>query len=557
MSIYREDLMSSSRALQPVRHSKYKRVVDNPSGVNYCYLIMGKQGSHNGNVVLEMEHITKQFPKVLANDDITIHLKKGEILSLLGENGAGKSTLMNILYGLFKPTSGTILLEGEPLESSSPRDAIDQGLGMVHQHFMLIETLTVTENIILGNEPAKGGVIDYRKARKSVKELSDRHQLTIDPDEIIENLAVGLQQRVEILKALYRQAKILILDEPTAVLTPQEVDELFEVIRGLRDKGVSIIIITHKLEEVKEISDRVYVLRRGKLVGERITKEVSKEDLANLMVGREVVLNIEKKEKEVTAEPVFKLENISVYGDKNVYALEGLSLDVRPGEIVGIAGVDGNGQSELAEAIMGLRGIDKGKILYESKDMTHISTRRRIKNHFSYVPADRQRFGLIMDMEISENLVIGRHLDPPFSKRVNLNLSKIEEYAQHLVDDFDIRTSSVHAHVSSLSGGNQQKVILAREFGKEPRFLLVYQPTRGLDVGSIEYIHSQILQMRDENVAILIISLELEEIFSLSDRILVLYEGKIVKEFAPDKTDEKEVGFYMTGGREKESQYAE
>lgn len=518
---------------------------------------MGAEGSKKGTVVLEMEHITKQFPKVLANDDISINLKKGEILSLLGENGAGKSTLMNILYGLIQPTSGTIKLEGEHLELSSPRDAIENGLGMVHQHFMLIETLTVAENIILGNEPANAGVIDHKRAKKSVKELSEQHQLPINPNEIIENLSVGLQQRVEILKALYREAKILILDEPTAVLTPQEVDELFMVIRGLRDKGVSIIIITHKLEEVKEISDRVYILRRGKLVGERITKEVSKEDLANLMVGREVVLTVEKKEKKVTAEPVFELEEISVYGDKNVYALENLSLDVRPGEIVGIAGVDGNGQSELAEAIMGLRDVDRGKILYESRDMTRISTRQRIKNRFSYVPADRQRFGLILDMEVSENLVIGRHVDPPFAKRINLNLQKIEEYSQKLVDDFDIRTPSVHVPASNLSGGNQQKVILAREFGKDPKFLLVYQPTRGLDVGAIEYIHSQILRMRDENVAILLISLELEEIFSLSDRILVLYEGKIVKEFAPDKTDEKEVGFYMTGGREKESQYAE
>jgi simple sugar transport system ATP-binding protein len=428
---------------------------------------------------------------------------------------------------------------------------------MVHQHFMLVETLTVTENIILGNEPARAGVIDYKQARKKVKDISEKYHLAIDPDEMIENLSVGLQQRVEILKALYREAKILILDEPTAVLTPHEVDELFVVIRELRNKGVSIIIITHKLEEVKEISDRVYTLRRGKLVGECITKEVTKEDLANLMVGREVVLTVSKKEKQITGKPVFELDEISVFSDKNVYAIAGLSLDVRPGEIVGIAGVDGNGQTELAEAVLGLREVDKGKLLYNDKNLTHFTTKERIKTKFSYVPADRQRNGLILPMMITENIMMGEHLDPPFSKGINLNLPYIAEYSEKLVENYDIRTPSVHVPAATLSGGNQQKVILAREFSRSPRFLLVSQPTRGLDVGAIEYIHEQILKMRDENVAILLISLELEEIFSLSDRILVLYEGKIVKEFKPEETDEKEVGFYMTGGRKMEIQHAE
>lgn len=518
---------------------------------------MGTANNEANNFVLEMKNVTKQFPKVLANDNISINLKKGEILCLLGENGAGKSTLMNVLYGLIQPTSGEILLNGNKTNFSSPRDAIEKGLGMVHQHFMLVDTLTVTENIILGNEPANLGFIDQREAKRKVKEISENYHLEIDPEAIIENLSVGLQQRVEILKALYRDAKILILDEPTAVLTPQEVDELFKVIRELRNRGVSIIIITHKLEEVKEISDRVYILRRGKMAGECVTKDVTKEDLANLMVGREVVLSVEKKAKEIEAAASVILDDLYVYSDKKVYALEGLSLEVKPGEIVGIAGVDGNGQSELAEAIMGLRDIHKGKIILDGKDIARLSTRQRIERKFSYVPADRQRYGLVMSMEISENIMIGEHLNEPFSKGLNLNLPYIEEYAEKLVDAYDIRTPSVHDAASTLSGGNQQKVILAREFSRDPKFLLVSQPTRGLDVGAIEYIHSQILRMRDGNVAILLISLELEEIFSLSDRILVLYEGKIVKEFKPKETDDKEVGFYMTGGRAKEPQHAE
>jgi general nucleoside transport system ATP-binding protein len=518
---------------------------------------MGAAENEADNFVLEMKGISKQFPKVLANDNISITLQKGEILCLLGENGAGKSTLMNILYGLIQPTSGEILLNGRKTDFSSPRDAIEKGLGMVHQHFMLVDTLSVTENIILGNEPANLGFIDTKAARRRVREISEKYHLAIDPDAVIENIAVGLQQRVEILKALYREAKILILDEPTAVLTPQEVDELFDVIRGLRDRGVSIIIITHKLEEVMEISDRVYILRGGRMEGERVTKDVTKEELANLMVGREVVLTVEKKAKQISGEPSVILDDLYVYGDKNISALEGLSLQVRPGEIVGIAGVDGNGQSELAEAIMGLREIDKGKILLNGKDLARVTTRQRIEQKFSYVPADRQRFGLVMSMEVSENIMMGQHLKEPFSKGINLNLPYIEEYSEKLVDAFDIRTPSVHVPASTLSGGNQQKVILAREFSRDPKFLLVSQPTRGLDVGAIEYIHAQILRMRDENTAILLISLELEEIFSLSDRILVLYEGKIVKEFMPDETDEKEVGFYMTGGKAKEPQHAE
>ena len=503
-------------------------------------------------VILETKNIVKRFPKVVANDEISISLKKGEILALLGENGAGKSTLMNILYGLYKPTSGSIIIEGQQVEFSSPKDAIRLGLGMVHQHFMLVETLTVAENIVLGSEPGRFGMIDYKTARQETARISEAYGLNIDPDAPIESLSVGLQQRVEILKALYRKAKILILDEPTAVLTPQEVDELFQVIRGLRDSGVSVIIITHKLEEVMEISERVYILRRGKMVGERNTADVTKEEIANLMVGRDVVLTVQKKAKEITAEPVFSMHAVTVCNDKELVAVDGLSLDVRPGEIVGIAGVDGNGQSELAEAIIGLREIVGGEITFKRRDIVHLSTKERMASMFSFVPADRRRYGLVLPMKLSENIVIGHHDRKPFSGALKLHWPAINAYSSDLVEKFDIRTSSVEAPAATLSGGNQQKTIIAREFSRDPEFLLVSQPTRGVDVGAIEYIHSRILEMRDRDVAILLISLELEEIFSLADRILVLYEGRIVKEFKPEATSDKEVGLYMTGGREED-----
>ena len=501
-------------------------------------------------VVLETKHVVKQFPKVLANDDINIVLHEGEILSLLGENGAGKSTLMNVLYGLYKPTSGQIFVDGVAVEFTSPRDAISKGLGMVHQHFMLIDTLTVTENIILGAEPGRGGVIDYKKARKEVKEISEKYGLKVDPDEEVGNLSVGLQQRVEILKALYRKARILILDEPTAVLTPQEVDELFVVVKALRDSGVSVIIITHKLEEVVDISDRCYILRRGKLVGERKTKGITKEELANLMVGRDVVLTVHKDKGKPGKESVFSIKDLKVQNEKRVFAVNGLSLNVKPGEIVGIAGVDGNGQGELAEAIMGLMKIDSGNIFHKGEDITGLSTKELIERNISYVPADRQQFGLVLSMLITENIAMGYHDKAPNSKGINLNYAYMAEHAEELVKAFDIRTPSVYVPAGNLSGGNQQKVILAREFSRDPSFLLISQPTRGLDVGAIEYIHSQILAMRDRNVGVFLISLELEEIFALADRILVMYEGKIVKELLPEKTTDKEVGFFMTGGKE-------
>ncbi len=501
------------------------------------------------HIILEMVNIIKEFPRVLANDNISIYLKEREILGLLGENGAGKSTLMNILYGLYSPTSGKVLLNKNEVVFHSPKEAIRMGLGMVHQHFMLVEDLTVTENIILGVEPGKAGVIDYRAAREEVVRLSEKYHLAINPDAKIDSLSVGLQQRVEILKALYRDAKILILDEPTSVLTPQEVEELFDVIRELRNTGVAIIIITHKLVEIMAISERVYILRRGRLVGEKRTDEVTKEELANLMVGRDVVLTVHKEEKNIAADPVFEIIGLTIESERGINAVTDLSLNVKPGEIVGVAGVDGNGQRELAECVMGLRKVNGGSVFFKGKNITNLSTKQRIRQRFSNVPSDRQRFGLVMGMKVSENCIMGEHDRDPFSRGINLNLSTIAEYADRLVEEFDIRTPSVNIPVSNLSGGNQQKVILAREFSRKPEFLLVSQPTRGLDVGAIEYIHTQILKMRDLDVAILLISLELEEIFSLSDRILVLYEGEIIKEFRAEQTDEREVGFYMTGGQ--------
>ncbi len=498
--------------------------------------------------ILEMKKITKQFPKTLANDNVSINLKKGEVLALLGENGAGKSTLMNQLYGLYRPTSGEIILDGEKVDFTSPKDAIKKGLGMVHQHFMLIDTLTVTENIILGSEPGTV-TIDYKKAREEVKKISEKYKLSIDPDAKIGDISVGLQQRVEILKALYRKAKILILDEPTAVLTPQEVEDFFKVVKRLKDSGVSIIIITHKLEEVKAISDRVYILRRGKLEGEQLTENCSKTDLANLMVGREVVLTVEKKEKEIEDRTILELKNLKLKNNQDVSVINDLSLKVRPGEIVGIAGVDGNGQSEFAEIAMGLLKQDSGKIFFNSENISKKSLKERLSKGFAYVPADRHKDGLVLPMTVSENFMLGHHERKPFSSPLKLNHNYIKEYAEGLVEKFDVRTPSVSVPAGTLSGGNQQKIILGREFDRDPEFIMISQPTRGLDVGAIEYIHSEILAMRDRNVGIILISMELEEIFALADRICVMYEGNIVKELNPNKTDRKEVGYYMTGGK--------
>lgn len=507
-------------------------------------------------VVLETFGISKKFGKILANRNINIKLYEGEIISILGENGAGKSTLMNILYGLYQPDEGRIMLNGEEFQASSPRDAIAMGMGMVHQHFMLVETLTVTQNIILGEEPRGKMGIDYRRAREEILALSQNYHLDINPDHLVGSLTVGLQQRVEILKALYRNARILILDEPTAVLTPQEIESFFDVVRNLCKKGVSVIIITHKIEEIRAISERVYILRKGQITGEFVTKNVSTTDLANNMVGREVVLQVDRPEHTALSERCFEIENLVVRNESGLKALNGMSLDIHPGEIVGIAGVDGNGQEELAEAIMGTRRIDSGEIRLKGKRINEWSVRNRMKNGISYVPADRQKNGLILPFSISENVLLGNQHNESFVRFSHIDRIAIRNHTEKLIERFDIVSGGSDVPAEHLSGGNQQKVILAREFDREPEFILVSQPTRGLDVGAIEYIHNQLISMRNRNVGILLLSLELEEIFALADRILVIFEGRILKEFNRDEATQNSVGMYMTGGNKEEALHA-
>jgi len=502
-------------------------------------------------IVLETLGISKSFGNIQANQDVTIKLYEGEIISILGENGAGKSTLMNILYGLYQPDDGCILLNGKEFRASSPRDAITKGLGMVHQHFMLVETLSVTQNIILGEEPLGRLGINYRKAREDVVNLSERYHLEIDPDELIANLAVGLQQRVEILKALYRKARILILDEPTSVLTPQEIDNFFFVVKNLRERGVSVIIITHKLEEIRTISERVYILRKGRITGEFATQDVSTVELARHMVGREVLLQVDRPDHEALDEVCFRIDNLEVMNNRGISAVDGLSLYVRSGEIVGIAGVDGNGQEELSEGVIGTRRIQAGAIFLKSRSINRWSVEKRIENGIGYVPADRQRDGLILPFSITENILLGNQILRPMVRYGHINRPVARSKAVELINDFNIAASSPDMAVNHLSGGNQQKVILAREFDRKPHFLLVSQPTRGLDVGAIEYIHSQLIAMRNRNVGILLISMELEEIFGLADRILVIFKGRIVKEFNRDDATLKDVGFYISGGAQR------
>ena len=503
-------------------------------------------------VVLETRGIVKNFGAVQANRGVSIELREREILGLLGENGAGKSTLVNVLYGLYRPNGGTLRLHGREVVFHSPKEAIRLGLGMVHQHFMLVETLTVTENIVLGSEPAVGGVISYKRARSQIAELSRAYGLEVEPEAKIESLSVGQQQRVEILKALYRRARVLILDEPTAVLTPQEVDEFFKVIRRLRSQGIAIIIITHKLEEVKNITDRVYIMRGGEVVGEERTATVSKEHLANLMVGREIVLTVSRREgrERRTTTPIMSTKEIYVRDERGLDAVREVSIDVYPGEIVGIAGVDGNGQRELAEAIIGIRPLHQGALWYEGEDISHLSIKARIHQRIGHVPADRHSIGLVLPMMVRENIVIGKHSVAPFCRGLRLDHGAFQSAAAALAEAFDIRPRNPQLKVAHLSGGNQQKVILAREFSRDPHFLLIVQPTRGLDVGAIEYIHERILEMSEKGVGILLISLELEEVLALSDRILVMRKGAIIKEFSAAHATAQKVGGYMTGGAE-------
>jgi general nucleoside transport system ATP-binding protein len=502
--------------------------------------------------VLELRGITKRFPGVLANDQIDFDLRRGEVHALLGENGAGKSTLVNILYGLYHPDEGEILINGEPVRMASPREAIARGIGMVHQHFMLIPVMSVAENIVLAVEPTRDGILlDYRAARKRVQDLASSFGFAIDPDALVRDITVGQQQRVEILKALYRSADILILDEPTAVLTPQESLELFEILKTLRREGMSIIFITHKLNEVLDIADRVTVLRRGKRIETLPTQGATEESLARLMVGREVLLRVEKGSAE-PKEPLLRIEDLHVEDDRGIAKVRGVSFDVRAGEIVGLAGVDGNGQSELIDGITGLLRPGQGRVLVEGIDVTGANAKRHFEIGVGHIPEDRQRRGLVLDFSIAENIALHDYSKAPNSRFGWLFPRRLIERARRLIKEFDVRGGGPRTPGGALSGGNQQKVILAREIDRNPRILIAAQPTRGLDVGAIEFVHGRLVEERDEDRALLLVSLELEEVLSLADRILVIYEGEIVGEFPPTATEE-ELGVAMTGGGRREA----
>jgi general nucleoside transport system ATP-binding protein len=499
--------------------------------------------------VLELRGITKVFPGTVANDHIDFDLRSREVHALLGENGAGKTTLMNILYGLAKPDEGEIILNGERITFSSPKDAIERGIGMVHQHFMLIPVMTVAENIVLGIEPSDKGFLDYDAARARVREIARRFGFQIDPDARIEDIGVGQQQRVEILKALYRNAGILILDEPTAVLTPQEATEFFGILETLTREGISIVFISHKLNEVLEIADRVTVLRRGKKIETVPIEGATQESLARAMVGREVLLRVEKPPAQA-GEVLLEIEGLQVFDDREIEKVRGVSMSVRAGEIVGIAGVDGNGQSELIDAITGLRKIERGKVRIAGKDLAHATARDVLDSGIGHIPEDRQRRGLVLQFSIAENIALHDFRKPPNARLGWLYPRRLIQKARTLIREFDVRGGRPETPASALSGGNQQKVILAREIDRDPKVLIAAQPTRGLDVGAIEVVHARLIAERNEGVGILLVSLELEEILSLSDRILVLFEGKIVGEYAASVTED-ELGIAMTGGRKE------
>jgi general nucleoside transport system ATP-binding protein len=497
--------------------------------------------------VLEMRGITKRFPGIVANDAVDFDLLPGEVHALLGENGAGKSTLMNILYGLYTPDEGEIIVKGKPVRMESPSAAIAHGIGMVHQHFMLIPVMTVAENVVLGQEPTRDGLLlDFDKAEQRVGELARSFKFSIDPHALVQNLSVGTQQRVEILKALYRSADILIMDEPTAVLTPPEARELFQILRTLTREGMAVIFISHKLDEVLEISDRITTLRRGKLVDTVPREGATEAGLARGMVGREVLLRVEKRPSS-PGEPVLSVEDLSVLDERGLPAVRDVSFEVRAGEIVGIAGVDGNGQTELIDALTGLRKIESGRVLVGGQDLTGGDARDHIDEGLGHIPEDRQRRGLVLEFSLAENLSLYAYRESPVSRLGWLSPRRMIERARGLLSSYDVRGGGPQTRAGALSGGNQQKVVIAREVERDPKVLVAAQPTRGLDVGAIEFVHRRLIEERDEGRAILLVSFELEEVLSLSDRILVVYEGEIVGEFPPTATQE-ELGLAMVGG---------
>ena len=501
--------------------------------------------------ILELRGITKRFPGVLANDHVDLDLRRGEIHALLGENGAGKSTLMNVLYGLYHPDEGEIRIDGKPIRIGSPREAIAHGIGMVHQHFMLIPVMTVAENIVLASEPRTARVfLDYDAAVSRVRQLSAAFNFAIDPDARVERITVGQQQRVEILKALYRGADILILDEPTAVLTPQEADELFGILKTLQREGMSIIFISHKLREELHIADRITVLRRGKKIETVPRAGATQEGLARLMVGREVLLRVEKTAAN-PSDALLRVEHLSVLDDRGLEAVRDVSFGVRAGEIVGIAGVDGNGQTELIDALTGLRKPSTGRVGVGERDVSGDNARRHLDAGLGHIPEDRHRRGLVLDFTLAENLALHDYEKEPFAKLGWLRPGRITSWARGLLKEFDVRGGGPKTRAAALSGGNQQKVVVAREVARDPRALIAAQPTRGLDVGAIEFVHRRLVEERDEGRAVLLVSLEIDEILSLSDRILVLYEGSIVAEYGPAVTEE-ELGIAMTGGRREQ-----
>ena len=500
-------------------------------------------------LALEIRHVTKRFPGVLANDDVSFTLRKGEIHALLGENGAGKSTLMNVVYGLYAQDEGEFLIDNKVVEINGPSDAINYGIGMVHQHFMLVPVFSVVENMILGAEVTKGTSLDLARARREIIEISQAYGLEVDPDAIVENLPVGVQQRVEILKALYRKANILVLDEPTAVLTPQEAEDLFVVMRQLTEKGVSIIFITHKLKEILNVADRVTVMRRGKVVGHTSPKETDQQGLATMMVGRDVLLEVDKTPAKPT-DVVLEVARLKITDERDVEVVKDISFEVRAGEILGIAGIQGNGQTELVEAITGLRDVDSGSVLLSGEKIPFEKPRYLVEHGMGHVPEDRHKHGLVLPYDLSDNMVLNTYYQKPFAGQMLIRDEQaVLKNALGLIERFDVRAPGPKVAASTLSGGNQQKVIVGREFSRPLKVLIANQPTRGLDVGSIEYIHKEIVKMRDEGVGVLVISAELDEILSLSDRIAIMFRGEIVTIVEAKGTTREQLGLWMAGAR--------